>query len=186
MSVSVIQPHALYELIKSDSTVELIDVRTSREFEDVHASCAQLVPLDTLNPSAVIKARNGNEGKPLYVICKSGMRARQACEKFIAAGYNNVINVDGGTLAWEQAGLPVIRGKKAMSVDCQVRVAMGSMVLLGAALTILVHPAFVGMCAFVGCGMIYAGIADDCPMGTLIAALPWNRNGQGASCAIKQ
>ena len=80
-----------------------------------------------------MQARNGSQDEPLYVICRSGSRGRQACEKFLAAGFTNVVNVEGGTLACVEAGLPVVRGKKAISLERQVRIAAGSLVLLGAA-----------------------------------------------------
>ena len=92
-----------------------------------------------------MEARNGPGHEPLYTICRSGSRGRQACEKFLASGYANLVNVEGGTLAWEQAGLPVVRGKKAISLERQVRIAAGSLVLLGTALGAFVHPAFLGL-----------------------------------------
>jgi len=61
------------------------------------------VPLDGLDPTEVMKARSGSNDDPLYVICRSGGRGRQACEKFLAAGYHNVVNVENGTLNWERA-----------------------------------------------------------------------------------
>jgi hypothetical protein len=70
----------------------------------------------------------------IYVTCRSGSRGRQACEKFLAAGFANVVNVEGGTLAWAEAGLPVVRGKKAISLERQVRIAAGSLMLVGVAL----------------------------------------------------
>ena len=80
-----------------------------------------------------MQARNGSADEPLYVICRSGGRGQQACEKFLKAGFSNVVNVEGGTMACVEAGLPVVRGKKAISLERQVRIAAGSLVLLGAA-----------------------------------------------------
>ena len=115
-------------------------MRTPVEYREVHAADARNVPLDRLDPAAVMQARNGIEDEPLYLICRSGSRGRQACEKFLAAGFTNVVNVEGGTLACVEAGLPVVRGKKAISLERQVRIAAGSLVLLGACLGWLVHP----------------------------------------------
>ena len=69
----------------------------------------------------------------------------------------------------------MVRGKKAMSLERQVRVAAGSLVLLGVALAALVHPGFVGLAAFVGAGLLFAGLTDTCGMGLLLARMPWNR-----------
>ena len=73
------------------------------------------------------------------------------------------------------AGLPVVRGKKAISLERQVRIAAGSLVVVGALLGWSVHPAFVGLSAFVGAGLVFAGITDTCGMGMILARMPWNR-----------
>jgi rhodanese-related sulfurtransferase len=154
--------------------VELIDVRTPAEFEECHAVAARCVPLDRLDPKAVMAARP-DPSDPLYVICRSGSRAKMACDKFRAAGFDNVVCVEGGTLAWDAAGLPVKRGRKVMSLERQVRIAAGSLVLLGVALGFLVHEALFGLSAFIGAGLVFAGITDTCGMGMLLARMPWNQ-----------
>jgi len=68
-------------------------------------------PLDRLNPNAIQSARNGTAGEPLYVICHSGARGKQACEKLLLAGIENAINVSGGTLACESIGLSVTKAR---------------------------------------------------------------------------
>ncbi len=161
---------------------ELIDVRTPAEFREVHAVGAQNVPLDRLDPAAVIQSRNGSAGEPLYLICRSGNRSKQACQKFVDAGHSGVVNVEGGTVAWEEAGLPVKRGKKTISLERQVRIAAGTLVLIGALLALLVHPAFAALSALVGAGLIFAGITDTCGMGMLLAKMPWNQVKSASSC----
>ena len=91
MSVTTISPQRLAELCKGASKVELLDVRTPVEFREVHIEYARNVPLDRLDPAAVMQGRNGNQGEPLYLICRSGSRGQQACEKFLAAGFTNVV-----------------------------------------------------------------------------------------------
>jgi hypothetical protein len=94
-----------------------------------------------------------------------------------------VINIEGGTLSCEQTELPLVRGKKTISLERQVRIAAGSLVLLGLVLS-LTHPWFIGLSGFVGAGLIFAGITDTCGMGMLLARMPWNRCGQKAvACA---
>lgn len=184
MTVSTISPQRLAELSRAGNAVELIDVRTPLEFQEVHVDIARNVPLDRLDPAAVMAARNGTAQAPLYVVCKSGSRGRQACERFHQAGFTNVFNVDGGTEACVQAGLPVVRGKKAMSLERQVRIAAGSIVLIGVVLGWQVHPALYGLSAFVGAGLVFAGITDTCGMGMLLARMPWNQcgvSGQGSA-----
>ncbi|MCE9605650.1 MAG: rhodanese-like domain-containing protein [Planctomycetia bacterium] len=185
MSAATISPAQLAELHKSGKKVELIDVRTPVEFREVHVDFARNVPLDQLDPGAVIKARNGSASEPLYVVCKSGGRGQQACDKFAKAGFTNVVNVEGGTTACVAAGLPVVRGKKAISLERQVRIAAGSLVLLGIALGYYVDPRLIGISAFVGAGLVFAGVTDTCGMGMMLARMPWNQVKDGAACATR-
>jgi rhodanese-related sulfurtransferase len=98
MIVTTISPQMLAELCKKGKKIDLIDVRTPVEYREVHVELARNVPLDRLEAASMMEARNGKE-EPLYLICRSGSRGRQACEKFLAAGFTNVVNVEGGTLA---------------------------------------------------------------------------------------
>jgi len=175
MDVMTITPDELDRVRRRAGAVELIDVRTPVEYREVHAEPARLGPLDELEPQGIMAARNGPSDRPLYVICRSGSRGRQAVERFHAAGFTNVVNVEGGTLAWERAGLPVVRGAKAMSLERQVRIAAGSLVVLGTSLGAFVHPGFLGLAGFVGAGLVFAGITDTCGMGMILARMPWNQ-----------
>ena len=119
---------------------------------------------------------------PVYFGCKSGTRSQKACEKLLAAGLRDAISVEGGTAACETAGVPVVRGRKVMSLDRQVRIASGSLVAIGAALAAFGPEAPVnwqaigaGLAGFVGCGLVFAGITDTCGMAMLIAKMPWNQ-----------
>jgi rhodanese-related sulfurtransferase len=187
MTLTTISPQQLADLCRSGK-LDLIDVRTPVEFREVHVEYARNVPLDKLDPVAVMQDRNGSRDEPLYMICRSGSRGRQACERFLAAGFTNVINVEGGTLACVECGLPVIRGKKAISLERQVRIAAGLLVLIGASLGWLVHPAFIGLSAFIGAGLVFAGVTDTCGMGMMLARMPWNQVKETTSpgCAKKE
>jgi rhodanese-related sulfurtransferase len=183
-SVATITPRDLEAMCRTGIPVELIDVRTPVEYREVHAERARLVPLDGLDPAAVMGSRRGAVGDPIFVICRTGGRAREACEKFRGAGYTNVVSVDGGTLAWEKAGLPVIRDPRVISLERQVRIAAGSLVVLGTALGAFVHPGFLGLAAFVGAGLVFAGITDTCGMAMLLARMPWNRSARASTCSL--
>ena len=184
MSVATISPAKLAELIQGSRKIELIDVRTPVEFREIHLEIARNVPLDQLDPKVLMQARNESSGAPLYVICKSGGRGQQACEKLIKAGWTDVVNVEGGTTACVEAGLPVVRGKKAVSLERQVRIAAGSLVLLGAAGSTY-YPALIWLSAFVGAGLVFAGITNTCGMGMLLARMPWNQcdTGKDTCCS---
>jgi rhodanese-related sulfurtransferase len=186
MTVTTIAPEAFAKLRNEGKRVDLIDVRTPVEFQEVHLENAQNVPLDQVNPPALMQSRSGAGGEPLYIVCRSGGRGKKACEMFLQAGFANVVNIEGGTTACAAAGLPVVRGQKAISLERQVRIAAGSLVLLGAILGWVVHPAFIGLSAFVGAGLVFAGITDTCGMGLLLARMPWNQCGNpAATCSVR-
>ena len=175
MSASTMTPQRLAELHENGEPIELIDVRSPAEFGEVHLDFARNVPLDSLDPAHFQHNLPGEQ--PLYVICRSGSRAAKACDKLASAGRANVVNIEGGTQAWIDAGLPVVRGRKAMSLERQVRIAAGTLVLIGVLLGWFVHPVFLGLSAFVGAGLVFAGVTDSCGMAMLLARMPWNRRG---------
>lgn len=175
MSIQTISPARLAEFFREGKKVDIVDVRTPVEFREIHVVQARNVPLDQLDAVKVMHGRNGSAPEPVYFICRSGSRGQQACEKLLKAGYSNVVNVEGGTLACVEAGLSVVRGKKAVSLERQVRIAAGSLVLAGVLLAWVVHPAFIGLSAFVGAGLTFSGITDACGMGLILARIPWNR-----------
>jgi len=158
VSLTSISSREVHGLQAAGQPLDLIDVRTPVEYREVHVEFARNVPLDRLNPAEVVLGRNGAADLPLYVICRAGGRGKQACEKFIAAGFPQVV-----------------RGKKVISLERQVRIAAGLLILLGILLGWLVHPAFCALSAFVGAGLVYAGLTDRCGMALLLARMPWNR-----------
>ena len=168
--------------LNSKKRVVLLDVRTPIEFREMHAEFAKNVPLNDLDPASIMSARNGSASEPLYVICQKGGRGAKACETFEAAGYDHVVNVEGGTEAWIANGLPVVRGKKAISLERQVRIVAGSIILLCGVLAIIVHPYFAGIAAFMGAGLAFAGITDTCGMGLMMAKMPWNQISCNTHC----
>jgi rhodanese-related sulfurtransferase len=180
-TISVKRLAELSEQVK----IDLIDVRTPAEFREVHASIAQNAPLDSLAPDDLMQRRNGQGGEPVYLICRSGSRSTKACEQFVAAGHTNVVNVEGGTQAWDAAGLPVVRGKKAVSLERQVRIVAGFLVLAGSVLGMF-HPYFLALPAFVGAGLMFSGITDSCGMAMVLAKMPWNQvKDEGATCSSR-
>ena len=183
-----VSPVELNRLIASGGPVELLDVRTPGEFESAHVPGARLVPLDELDAGAFLKQR-GKADQPVYVLCQSGGRARKAIEKLQQAGFGGGVLVEGGTQAWIDAGLPVTRGAAgAISLERQVRIAAGSLVLTGVLLAYFVHPGFIALSAFVGAGLVFAGVTDWCGMGLLLFKLPWNQKSayaSGSCCKTK-
>ena len=160
-----------FEKRKQDSGIPLIDVRTPAEYGSIHADGAVNHPMDSLEIDEIPFSKD----QEIHVICQSGGRSMKVSQKLEAAGFTNVVNVEGGTSAWHAAGLLVDEGKKVMSLERQVRIAAGSLVVIGAAVGQFVHPGGFGLSAFIGAGLVFAGVTDTCGMGMMIAKMPWNR-----------
>jgi len=172
---TILDPQSVREA-HAAGKVRLIDVRTPAEFGEVHIAGSTLMPLDRLDPAEITG--------PAVLVCRSGKRAEQARQKLAAAGCEHLAVLEGGVTAWEQAGLPVQRGKAVLSLERQVRIAAGLLVLTGVGLGTWVHPGFYGLAAFVGAGLTFAGITDWCGMAMLLAKMPWNQR-SGIGCAGK-
>lgn len=174
--MKTISPLELQQLLVAQPNLPLLDVRTPVEFTEVHVPQAQSIPLDEINPKELAGSGKIRKDQPVYLLCRSGQRATKAAEKFGKEGFANPIVVEGGTLAWIEANLPVTRGKsKVISLERQVRIVAGALVFTGVVLGWFVHPGFFGLSAFVGAGLVFAGITDFCGMGLLLAKAPWNK-----------
>ena len=172
--MSSVTPQELARLLQRPSPPRVIDVRTRPEFDEVHAEGASNLPLHLLD-HAQLESSGVSPTDPLYLLCQTGTRAAQAARHLSDHGFRQVFLVEGGTQAWVAAGLPVVRGRKAVSLERQVRIVAGGLVVLGIALGFLVHPGFYGLALFVGSGLVFAGITDFCGMGLLLARAPWNQ-----------
>jgi len=170
--MNTISPIELQNLLAAQPGLPLLDVRSPVEFAEVHVPQARNVPLDDLQPDQL----QFQKDQPVYLLCRSGQRAAKAADKFARQGYSQPVVVAGGTLAWIDARLPVTRGQsKVISLERQVRIAAGSLVCIGVLLGWFVHRGFFGLSAFVGAGLVFAGVTDFCGMGLLLLKLPWNR-----------
>lgn len=160
----------------------IIDVRTPAEFREVHIPGSINVPLaDVGRFASELKARAA--GNEVILTCRTGKRATMAFEQLLRKGLSDCRVLEGGINSWVEAGLPIDRGRQAISIERQVRIAAGALVAMGSALTGFVSPWFLLIPAGVGMGLVVAGITDTCAMGMLLARLPWNRAPRAMTCA---
>ncbi|MEE8452317.1 MAG: rhodanese-like domain-containing protein [Thermoguttaceae bacterium] len=175
MSVRTISSIELRDLLASTPDLPLVDVRMPGEFREVHVVGARNVPLDRLSAETLSDTLGQLDDGPVYFICKTGKRSEMACQKAPGFGVADVTSVEGGTDGCIADGLTVERGKKAVSLERQVRIVAGGLVLVGAVLALTVHPYWAALPAFVGAGLVFAGVTDTCAMGMLLMKMPWNR-----------
>jgi len=166
----------LQAAIAAGENLSLVDVRTPSEFAAAHIEGSRLVPLDRLSGPTLKEL--AAESATQVLVCATGRRAGLAAEKLAAASAGNPRVLEGGLSAWTQAGHPLVRGKGSISLERQVRITAGLLVLAGVALGSQVNPAFYALSGFVGAGLIFAGITDWCGMALLLARMPWNQSRQ--------
>jgi len=95
----------LNDLIKTQTDLQLIDVRRLAEYESGHAPGAITAPLAKLRE--VLPSLRLDLSKPTAVICAGGYRSSAATSIFQQQGFANLLNVTGGTTAWINAGYEV-------------------------------------------------------------------------------
>ncbi|MGB8168349.1 MAG: rhodanese-like domain-containing protein [Chthoniobacteraceae bacterium] len=178
-----IAPAELHRLRLAGAACELIDVRTPPEHAAGHVPGVQLVPLDSLDPTAFLSHR-ADPTAPLYVFCQAGGRAKKAIEKFHAAGFDGCVLVEGGTQAWIDAGLPIDRGtSRVLPLMRQVHLTIGFFTTLGAVLALTIDPLFALLPVVTGCGLLINGSTGWCGLALLVAKMPWNRGDATTSCS---
>ena len=153
--------------------VRLIDIRETDEYAELDIPGSHLIPLSIIARHPLKDADAPD--KPIVFFCRSGNRTAKA-EALLGrlAGGVDAYRLDGGILAWEKAGLPVERGSSVMPLFRQIQIAAGSLALLGVVAGTFWPPAL-GLSAFVGGGLVFAGLTGFCGLGVLLHRMPWNR-----------
>ncbi|GDY17795.1 sulfurtransferase [Verrucomicrobiota bacterium] len=153
----------------------LLDVRSPGEFRGGHVRGAINLPLEAVTAAKVGTLRGPEAARRVVLLCAAGKRAAVAAERLGDQGLALLV-VAGGVAACAQAGLPLERtADGVISIERQVRIAAGTLVLAGVVLGTFVHPGFYGLSGFIGAGLVFAGVTDWCGLGLLLARAPWNR-----------
>jgi rhodanese-related sulfurtransferase len=119
----------------------------------------------------------GNDASAVIFHCRTGNRTATHAERHAAAVSCDAFILDGGIDGWKKAGLPVVEdSKQPIEIMRQVQIVAGSLVVMGAALGALLHPGFHALSAFVGAGLVFAGVSGTCMMARLLGLAPWNRS----------
>ena len=149
---------------------QLVDVRSPSEYATGHIPGSVNIPMDQIES----RLADLNPTTALILVCQMGKRARMTAS-LLEPCQRQVAVLEGGTSAWIQAGLPTVTNVKTRwSLERQVRLAAGLLVLTSATLALTVNPNWLFLSAFVGLGLTFAGLTDICPMGELLQKMPWN------------
>ncbi|UCC95971.1 MAG: MBL fold metallo-hydrolase [Candidatus Omnitrophota bacterium] len=187
-SLEMISPKEAREFAAKDPKVKFLDVRSALEYKEIHIKDSINIPIDMLS-SKIEELSKSNQ--TYVVLCRTGNRSPMAADMLLQSGIRSVKVMHGGMTRWQQERLPVIKGESFMSLERQVRIAAGSLVLVGIILAQFVNNAFVWVSIWVSCGLIFAGITNSCLMGMLLMKLPYNKKMYkaktgGGTCSISQ
>mgnify|MGYP001819275304 FL=1 len=103
---NAVDPLTATAMINHDDAI-VLDVRSMAEFKDGHIVNAINIPLNGLGNN--VKQIEKHRDKPIVTVCRSGSRSGSACAILRKHGFENVKNLRGGMLAWENSSLPVKR-----------------------------------------------------------------------------
>lgn len=150
----------------------VIDVRDRAEY--AAGSEAQVCwPLNEISSSTLsnfVKEQKLDPNQTVVLLCARGMRASQAAEKLRPLIPNPIAVVEGGHAALAEAS----GVKPPMSIERQVRITAGIIVLTGIFGSLLIHSLMIIISIFMASGLIFAGITDWCGLGLLMMKMPWN------------
>lgn len=161
---------ALKKLLDQDDVV-LIDVREPAEYRSENIEKSHLIPLGKVSLDQI------PSGKKIVVHCRSGGRSAEACRKLLKERPEmEIYSLEGGISAWQEAGYPVqSSGVKMIPIDRQVQIFAGFLISLGMLLGAFYDSDFYIIPAFIGLGLMFAGMTGFCGMAKLLAKMPWNQ-----------
>ena len=155
-----------------NTSVDFINVCTPAEYKEKHIEGVRSVPLDEISEHL----SEFSHKKTIYVHCRSGKRGARAIEQLQALGVTaELVNVQGGLMAWDAAGLPTRSLSDRIPIMRQTFIAAGLLGLLGYVLAISVHAAFIYLTIAVLLGLIFSGVTGWCGMSYALSKMPWNR-----------
>ncbi|WP_405726859.1 rhodanese-like domain-containing protein [Streptomyces sp. NBC_01537] len=154
----------------------VIDVRTPGEYASGHLPGALNIPLDQLRRALPAISEAADRGG-ILVVCASGARSENACRTLAEHGVTTA-TLTGGTSAWAAGGhdlhRPATGARATWSMERQVRLTAGSVVLLGLGLGLL-NPAWQLLSAAIAGGLVYSALSNTCGMAAVLSKLPHNR-----------
>ena len=101
-----VEPQEATAMINHQDGV-IVDVRPMADFSQGHIISAINIPINGFKNQ--IEQLNKHKGKPIIISCRSGAQSVQACRQLKNAGFEQVYNLKGGMLAWQNANLPVTK-----------------------------------------------------------------------------
>ncbi len=157
---------------KSNNSIDFINVCEPAEYKEKHIEGVRSVPLGEVQKHV----DEFNNKQTVYVHCRSGNRGKQAIDKLVAAGVTaELVNVEGGIMAWDEAGHPTNSSTTRIPLMRQVLIAAGSLILIGFIGAHTIHEWFRFIIPAVGAGLVFSGVSGWCGMASALSKMPWNK-----------
>lgn len=102
--VNEIDSESLSQRLTKAEDVLLVDIRTPAEIAQGLIPDALQLPMHLIP----IRISEIPKDRDVVIYCRSGARSYQACAYLMQQGYNRVLNLRGGIIAWARHGLPII------------------------------------------------------------------------------
>lgn len=171
--ISVSSFREVIDAEKDNSSVDFINVCTPDEYKEKHIAGVRSVPLDEIERHLA----EFKDKKTIYVHCRSGRRGVAAIEKLSALGITaELVNVEGGILAWEGAGYSTNRISSRISLMRQTFIAAGVLSIAAHVLALTVSLTWLLLSVAIGIGLTFAGLTGWCGMTLMLARMPWNKD----------
>ncbi len=169
MTIKHIAPAEAFAMLSHGAI--LVDIREMDEWRREH------IPLASHHALSAIDRHPPKASGAVIFHCRSGNRTTVNAQRLAATVPGAKVYVlDGGIEAWRDAGLPIVRDvKQPIEIMRQVQIVAGSLVAVGTALGVFVHPGFLAVPGFVGTGLAFAGVTGTCAMARILSLAPWNR-----------
>lgn len=169
MTIKHIAPAEAFAMLSHGAI--LVDIRETDEWRREH------IPLASHHALSTIERHPPKATDAVIFHCRSGNRTTVNAHRLAATVPGAKVYVlEGGIEAWRDAGLPIVKdAKQPIEIMRQVQIVAGSLVAVGTALGVLVHPGFLAVPGFVGAGLAFAGATGTCAMARILSLAPWNR-----------
>ena len=154
-----------------DNKARIVDIREADEIAALRIAGAEAAPLSVISWMSLAPA---NADMPIIFTCNSGNRTTKNSDLLQKLAAGPAWQMEGGVSAWAKQGLPVETTQQPLPIFRQIQIGAGGLVLVGV-LGSLVWPSMLWLSAFVGAGLVFAGVTGFCGLGLLLAAMPWNK-----------
>jgi rhodanese-related sulfurtransferase len=163
--------------LEGGSPTHLVDLRDPSLYRAGHIQGSISLPFAHIDRERLGSDLGPHVGssEPLYLISGSGRLAERAAMRLRHQGLGQVHILDGGIAAWRAAGMALAQHGRRFTLQQQLNLIVGVLLLMLLAKALLLHPVFYVLTGVVGIALVAAAFGDRRSLRRLLQRLPWNR-----------